>query len=334
MNTPRKSPPEKWELRQPYSLIWVLVLLAAAVLLSFSARRNSLDTGLLETLRGAGQMLGVVSSSEVAEGWTRFIGSAFPLVLSEKRATARIPDFDPDRLPPLAYLVREPIRDFDSERGQWRTAGEQDVLVQPGGYLFHVIGKMLETLEIALWGTLLAVVLAVPLAFLGATGLSPHRWCVVAARGLCSFNRAIPELISALLFVLMYGFGAVAGVLALGIHTSGFLGKFFADDIENAEKGPQESLEALGANRVKILRYAVLPEVMPQYLAYMQYILERNVRTAAVLGIVGAGGIGMELKGRWDLYDFGHVSTILLVIFITVFLLENITHRLRFRLIG
>jgi phosphonate transport system permease protein len=89
----------------------------------------------------------------------------------------------------------------------------------------------------------------------------------------------------------------------------------------------------VGANRLKVLRYAVLPQVLPQYVAYTQYIVERNVRMATVIGVVGAGGIGIELKGRFDMFDFGHVSTILLVIFGTVLLLEQLSQRLRGRLI-
>jgi phosphonate transport system permease protein len=164
---------------------------------------------------------------------------------------------------------------------------------------------------------------------LASRNYTPHRLVYSLARGWLSFHRAMPELIIALFLVLMYGFGPVAGVLALGIHTSGVLGKFFADEIENAPPGPQMALSASGASALKVLRYAVFPHVFPAWIAYVQYIFERNIRTATVLGIVGAGGIGMELKGRWDLFDYGHVTTILLVIFITVVLLEYFSQKLR-----
>jgi phosphonate transport system permease protein len=139
----------------------------------------------------------------------------------------------------------------------------------------------------------------------------------------------MPELIVALFLVLIFGFGPIAGVFALAIHTSGVLGKFFADEIENAPNGPQLALKASGASTFKVLRYAVIPHVLPAAIGFIQYIFERNIRTASVLGIVGAGGIGMELKGRWDLFDYSHVATILLVIFITVVALELISQRLR-----
>jgi phosphonate transport system permease protein len=122
-------------------------------------------------------------------------------------------------------------------------------------------------------------------------------------------------------------------VLALGLHTGGVLGKFFADDVENADRGPQDALRSTGANRLKVLRYAVYPQVLPSYLAYIQYILERNIRTATIIGIVGAGGIGQELKGRFEMFNFSHVSTIVLVILVTVMALEYLTGRLRGRLL-
>jgi phosphonate transport system permease protein len=145
--------------------------------------------------------------------------------------------------------------------------------------------------------------------------------------------RATPEIILAMVLVLGFGFGPVPGILALGLHSAGFLGKFFADDIENADRGPQEALRAAGAGRLGVFRLAVLPQVLPQYAAYVQYILERNVRTATIIGIVGAGGIGVELKGRWDMFHYQHVATILLAIFLTVVLLEQVVGRLRARLI-
>jgi phosphonate transport system permease protein len=144
----------------------------------------------------------------------------------------------------------------------------------------------------------------------------------------------MPELIIAMFLVLGFGFGAIAGYLALGLHGAGFLGKFYAEDIEAADPKPQEALAALGAGKLRVLRAAVLPQVAPSYVAYTLYILDRNVRMAAVIGLVGAGGIGQELKGRYDTFEYGHVGTILLVIFLTVFVLDQVAAKLRARLIG
>ena len=168
-----------------------------------------------------------------------------------------------------------------------------------------------------------------PLAYFSSINYSQIGVFYTLARGIVSFFRAIPELISAMFLVLAFGFGPIAGVLALAIHSAGFLGKFYAEDIENAAKGPQEALRAIGVSKIKTLRFAVLPQVLPQYVAYNMYILDRNVRMATVIGIVGAGGIGQELKGRYDMFEYGHVATILVMIFITVFLLDQISGKIR-----
>ncbi|MEO1998903.1 MAG: phosphonate ABC transporter, permease protein PhnE, partial [Planctomycetaceae bacterium] len=243
-------------------------------------------------------------------------------------------EFDRDDLPAFSRLVVEPEREYDLEKGKFVVIGQKEYLVERFGYLTHVLWKMVETIEMALWGTLLALVVSLPLAWFSARGYTWNRVTYVLARGVCSLSRALPELIVAMFCVLLFGFGTIPGVLALGFHCSGFFGKFFADDIENADQGPQDAIRSTGAGQLKVLRYAVLPQVTPQFLAYIQYILERNVRTATILGIVGAGGIGLELKGRLDLSDYSHVSTTLLVIFLTVFLLEQLTQRARSRLIG
>jgi len=334
MNTSSESKPDKWTLRQPYSWKLLLVFLLVSAGLGVSAKRTDVARGFHLTLEALAYAVGLTDKAEVAVGWRNFMERAFPLVLSERTATSRLQDFDRNRLPPLSYLVQEPTLEYDLARGDWVETEQQEYLVEPLGYLTHVLWKMLETLEMAMWGTLLSIVLSIPLAYFGAAGFSWNSATYTSARALCSFCRALPELIIAIFFVLLFGFGTLPGILALGVHCCGFLGKFFADDIENADRGPQEALECTGANRLKVLWYAVLPQTMPQFIAYIQYILERNVRTATVLGIVGAGGIGLELKGRLDLSDYAHVSTILLVIFITVFSLEQISQRLRLTFIA
>jgi phosphonate transport system permease protein len=210
----------------------------------------------------------------------------------------------------------------------------EETLVEPFGYLIFVIVKMGETLEIGLWGTLLSIVISAPLAYFSAKNYAPNLAVYAVARSIVSFLRSIPELVSALFFVLAYGFGPIAGILALGFHCAGFLGKFYAEDMENADKAPQEALLALGAGKLKVFRLAVLPQVMPQYIAYTLYILDRNVRMATVVGIVGAGGIGQELIGRWDIFDYSHVTTILIVLFATVLLLDQFSARIRANIIG
>jgi phosphonate transport system permease protein len=334
MNETKQSPSHPgWKLRQPYTAKHVFIILIVFVIAAFSAQRAEIYKGTGSIAYGVMDSVGLVDDSQVVRGWSHFFSNAFPLVLHEKTEVSRIQNFDRDNLPLLSYTTKAKIREYSIEKKTWIETEEVEYLIEPLGYLFFVVGLMFKTIEIAIWGTILAICIAIPVAFFSSTGYTPNVVIYNIARGVSSFNRAIPELISAMFMVLVFGFGPFPGVVALGIHSSGFLGKFFADDIENADKGPQEALRCIGANRLKVLRYAVIPQVLPQYMAYVQYILERNVRTATVLGIVGAGGIGMELSGRWDLSNFGHVSTILLIIFLTVFILEHLTQHIRKKLI-
>lgn len=330
-------PPAEWRLRQPIDKRAVGIALAVCLLLGVSAQRTEIPRMAVLTVQWIAAGLGLRAESQIGKGLGRFASNAFPLVIAQETAVTRIEGLDRAHLPFLAHIERRETQaaryDFDQKK-MVETKSSEEVMVEPFGYLVYVLGKMLESLEIALWGTLLALVAGLPLAYFGARGYAPGRVAYALARTTSSFLRAVPELVSALVLVLAFGFGPMAGVLALGLHSAGFFGKFYADDVENADRGPQEALLAVGANRLKVLRFAVLPQVLPQYVAYTQYILERNVRMATVIGVVGAGGIGIELKGRFDMFNFGHVSTILLVIFLTVMLLERLTQRLRGRLIA
>jgi len=313
--SPAPSQPDQWRLKPTFPVSTLLLLLVASMLLTWSAHRTEIDRMLVLSGEAVAAATGLKETSQVLKGLGRIATDLFPLQISETRETARLENFDRNDLPPLSHLGKKEVRESrlnTSTMTMEQTTMEQEVLVQPIGYLWHAIVLMLQTIEIALWGTILAVMLAVPLAILGARNFTPHPAVYHASRAQCSFLRAMPELISALFLVLAFGFGPIAGVLALGLHTAGVLGKFFADEIENADPGPQ---------------------VLPSYLAYIQYILERNIRTATVIGIVGAGGIGQELKGRFEMFNFSHVSTILLVILITVMVLEYLTGRLRGKLL-
>jgi phosphonate transport system permease protein len=332
-------PAPAWQLRQPYGSRTILILLACAVVMAVSFTRVELDRAVAQTGDAVGKGLD-------------FVTQAWPLRLENARRVERMiqlgemrppgavaPDpsdgaarerwqrmIDPASLPLFSYIEERP--------SQPHRAGSpvEPYYVERFGYLSKCLSLMLDTVEMAIWGTLLAVLLAVPLAVAGARGYTWASWLYVGARGVCSLVRAVPELIVALILVVMYGPGPVAGILALGLHSSGFLGKFFADDIENADAGPQEALRATGGNRIQVLRLAVLPQIMPQVIAYVQYILERNVRTATILGVVGAGGIGFELMARFRNGEYDSVATILLVIFLAVFLLEQATQRVRKKL--
>ncbi|MES9971825.1 MAG: phosphonate ABC transporter, permease protein PhnE [Candidatus Thiodiazotropha sp.] len=318
---------EHWSLHRTVTPKNILILFVTFVLLSFSAHNTEMDKAFVETSKAALSMLGI-GESQVLDGAVRFGSKAFPIQISDRTAVNRLQSFDPDNLPLFSRIEIAEDKQYDALTETW-TSETTEFLVEPVGYLTKVLGKMWETIEMGFWGTVISVMISLPLGILSSRNYTPHKIIYTIARGWLSFHRAMPELIIALFLVLMYGFGPIAGVLALAIHTSGVLGKFFADEIENAPPGPQTALAASGANNMKVLRFAVFPHVLPAWIAYVQYIFERNIRTATVLGIVGAGGIGMELKGRWDLFDYSHVSTILLVIFITVVVLEMMSQRLR-----
>lgn len=333
--SPESAP--RWALRPWLDRRQLLVGVLLLVLLAVSAQRVELPR-MLQLIGEAGQVaFGLRDDSQVASGLARIGSGLWPLQISETRSLDRVDGLNRDDLPFAARIeTRESIQNtLDPQTlAVTEKRSVEEVLVEPAGYLLRVLGLMLETIEVAFWGTALALLLAMPLAVLGARNLSPHPVLYHLARGSSSLLRSIPDLIAALFLVLAFGFGPMAGVLALGLHTAGYLGKVFADDIENAPRGPQDALRAIGSSPLVLLRYALLPQVLPSYLGYLQYILERNIRTATVIGVVGAGGIGQELKGRFEMFDFAHVGTMLLVIFLTVVLLEATTARLRRRLIG
>ena len=188
--------------------------------------------------------------------------------------------------------------------------------------------EMVITVQIALWGTLLAVVAAVPLGLAAAANLSPW-WLRHPVRRFLDFCRAINEMVFALLFVVAVGLGPFAGVLALFVHTSGILGKLFSEVVEAIDPRPVEGIRATGANRLEEIAYGVIPQVMPMWISYALYRFESNVRAASVVGMVGAGGIGVVL---WDLmrsFSYAQTSAVLLIILATVVLIDLISTQIR-----
>jgi len=191
---------------------------------------------------------------------------------------------------------------------------------------------MLETIEIAIIGTFIAIVLSIPLALLSARNIAPNIIIFFIARTITVFFRAIPEFIIAMILVIAIGFGAMPGVLALGIHTMGFLAKFYAEDIEHINKGPVEALVSSGASKRQIISFAVIPQILPSFVANNLYILDRNIRMATMLGIVGAGGIGYELQSAFRMFEYQKVSAIIIIIFIAILIIDNISTYVRMRI--
>ena len=195
--------------------------------------------------------------------------------------------------------------------------------------LSELIFAMFETVEIAVLGTFIAIVLSIPLGLFSARNLAPNYFIYLMCKTIVIFFRAIPEFIIAMILVIAIGFGAMPGVLALGLHTMGFLAKFYAEDIEHINKGPIDALKSSGANKSQIISFGVIPQILPAFVANNLYILDRNVRMATMLGIVGAGGIGYELQSSFRMFEYERVSAIIILIFITIFVIDYISSLIR-----
>ncbi len=224
--------------------------------------------------------------------------------------------FDGERLaegvPSLFSLVGEMFPPDFSDAGNWVT-------------------PLLDTLAMSVAGTALAVGLSLPLAFLAARNTAPHPLVYQLARSMLNALRAIPELIMGIIFVAAVGFGALPGVLALGLHSVGMVGKFFSEAIEHADEAPIEAARAAGATPLQVVLHGVLPQVLPQMADISIYRWEYNFRASTVMGMVGAGGIGFELMGSLRIMQYQDVSAILLVILVMVTLVDALSGYLRKR---
>ena len=197
----------------------------------------------------------------------------------------------------------------------------------------NLISAMVETIEIAFLGTFIAIALSIPVGLFSARNIAPNYFVFLIARIITIFFRSIPEFIIAMILVIAIGFGAIPGVLALGIHTMGFLAKFYAEDIEHINKGPVDALRSSGASKRQIISFAVIPQIIPSFVAYNLYILDRNIRMATMLGIVGAGGIGYELQSSFRMFEYQKVSAIILIIFVTIFIIDNLSSYIRSKIL-
>lgn len=199
--------------------------------------------------------------------------------------------------------------------------------------LDRIVWKLIETLQMATAGVVLGLLLALPLAILAADGLSPHPLVRVLARALIAFFRTVPDLVWAIVFIIVIGLGPAAGVLAILVDKVGFAGRFFAEAMEETDKGPREALAAIGATRMGIIASAVIPAAMPSFIATSLFALEKAVRGSVALGLVGAGGIGVDLKVAFDLFDYDQALTIILLIFVLVLGVEQASAWIRRRIL-
>ena len=192
-------------------------------------------------------------------------------------------------------------------------------------------GPAIATVQIAILGTLIGIVLSLVLGALAASNLTPHWTIGFLLKTFFALTRAIPALIWALLFIAAVGLGPLPGILALGVNSIGMLGKIFAEAFEEVDPGVIEAIRATGGNPLQVVVQGVIPQAMPTLVSWSIFRLDINIRYSSILGIVGAGGIGWELSRASRMGDYASAITVTLVIFLTVYVIELITDQLRKR---
>jgi phosphonate transport system permease protein len=190
----------------------------------------------------------------------------------------------------------------------------------------------LETLDVALLGTVLAMLVSVPLALFAAENTTPNRVAYYGSRGVIGICRAVPDIIWALLFVTAVGLGPFPGTLGLGVHSVGILGRLYAECIEDMEMGPVHVLRVGGARRMQVATHAVLPGVLPSLLGLTLYRFDTNLRSTIALGFVGGGGLGLQIFTTLNLFEYQRLTTLLLVMLVLILIVEGVAVLLRRRI--
>ncbi|MFO5491683.1 MAG: phosphonate ABC transporter, permease protein PhnE [Cuspidothrix sp.] len=187
---------------------------------------------------------------------------------------------------------------------------------------------LIETVQMSIWGTSIGAILSLPIAIASASNIAPL-WLRWIANLLQNAVRSVPSIILGLIFVAATGLGAPAGTLALSIYTIGYLAKFYQQAIESVDHRSLESLQVIGASRIQIAQYGILPQILPLGLGYTLWMFEYNIRAASVLGVVGAGGIGFQLKSYIDGFEYTKATTMMLVLLIVVTVIDWFSSKLR-----
>jgi len=246
-------------------------------------------------------------------------GVGLVILLGTLSLTAAMVEFDPLRLLRSSGNLLQFL-------GHWVTTPDW-------AYVPKLLTKLWETIEMGVVSTAIALLFSLPLGVLAAQNTTPHPAVYHGVRNLLSLMRALPELVWALVFVSAVGLGPLPGVMALIFVTTGFLGKFSAESIEVVDRQSVMGVTATGAGWFQILMFAVLPLALPDLIGTLLYILDHNVRSATILGLVGAGGIGYELVMSMRLFNYGRLILIALAIYIVVTLLDRLSDTLRSRVI-
>ncbi|MGY4688829.1 phosphonate ABC transporter, permease protein PhnE [Salibacterium sp. K-3] len=199
-------------------------------------------------------------------------------------------------------------------------------------YFSEVTSPMMETIQMAVLGTTFGGLIAFPLSMLAASNIFHTNWITVPSRLLLNLIRTLPELLLAALFVAIFGIGPVPGVFALMLFSLGIIAKLFFESVEAIDAGPMEAMTAVGANKLKWIMFGVVPQVMSSFMSFFLYAFEINIRAAAVLGLVGAGGIGLYYEQNLGFFEYARVSTIIIYSLIVVLLIDFLSTRIREKL--
>jgi phosphonate transport system permease protein len=199
--------------------------------------------------------------------------------------------------------------------------------------IYELTLSILQTVEISIAGTFLAVFIALPIGIGASANFSPNPIVYRVCRMLLNSTRSVSEMIVALVFVTAVGLGPFSGLLALAVHSAGMLGKFYAEAIENVSKGEIEAIKSTGATTCQVLKFAVLPQVLPEIITVILYRWEVNIRAATVLGMVGAGGIGFDLITSIRLFQYQEALAIVLLTLLTVAIIDQVNNRIRAKII-
>jgi phosphonate transport system permease protein len=226
----------------------------------------------------------------------------------------------------LRELIDAPVEAWNVVRRMFPPAFREEI--ERG-----VIGKVMESVYIAWIGTIIGAALSFPLAFVAANNVSP-RWLRIPVRLLFDAIRAVPELIVAMVLLSVTGLGPWAGALAIGLHSIGTLGKLATEAIETADDGPLEAIEAAGGRWVSAMRWGMLPQVFPIVVGYWLFRFEINVRASAVLGLIGAGGVGAELNTQIAFRNFPAVGAVLVFTVVAVLIIDFASSAVRRRIIA
>lgn len=236
------------------------------------------------------------------------------------KVTDRGSYYFPENLSPAELLLPLPL---SAEKGRIKDRWWDNTFPQT------IVGATIETVQMALAGTFLALLVAFPVGFLAARNTTPHPLVYYGTRLVLNFLRTIPDLALGLVFVAAVGLGAFAGTLALFVHTTTVLGKLLSESVENIDEGVVEAIRATGASYGQVLTFAVLPQILPDLISFTLYRLETNIRAASVLGLIGAGGIGYLMNTSFRTFQYQEASAIVLVLIVLVMVVDYASYRLR-----